>query len=275
MARRNGSSTGQRGITATVALVTLLSAAWSEARGQDREAAAPPAAYRTVAVRGQGTVASFRARLDPLAFAEVLRLNRVDADHAAALDSLVVPEPAEGFRFASPFPARLEAFAQLPKLLVVSVPVQAFAAYDSGSLARWGPVSTGAATSPTLPGAFHVTWKSTEHRSTIDSTWVMRWSVNIENRVGMALHQYALPGRPASHCCIRLCESDARWVYEWADAWRVTDDEKTVLAPGTPVWILGVYDFDAPPPWRRLPEDPGADRVSLEELESAAPPESR
>lgn len=270
MARRNGSPAQQRGIAATVAIATLLSAAWSGARGQDREVAAPSTTYRTIVVRGQGTVASLRARLDSLAFDEVLRLNRVDADHAAALDSLVVPEPAEGFHLEPTFPPHVRAFAEFPKLLVVSARVQAFAAYDSGSLARWGPVSTGAAASPTLPGAFHVTWKLPEHRSTIDSTWVMHWCVNIENRVGMALHQYALPGRPASHCCIRLSESDARWVYDWVDAWRVTDDEKTVLAPGTAVWILGAYDFEAPPPWRRLPEDPAAERVTLDELESAA-----
>lgn len=253
---------------ALVALAGCLSPAHASAGEPER--AEPVTAYRTIAVRGQGTVASLRARLDSLAFDEVLRLNRVDADHAAALDSLVVPEPSEGFHLEPPFPPHVRAFAEFPKLLVVSVPLQVFAAYDSGSLARSGPVSTGAAASPTLPGAFHVTWKLPEHRSTIDSTWVMRWCVNIENRVGMAFHQYALPGRPASHCCIRLSEPDARWVYDWADAWRVTDDEKTVLAPGTPVWILGAYDFDAPPPWRRLPEDPEADRVRLEELETAA-----
>ena len=270
MARSGGFSRERRGLAAVavVAALGMTSASRTQASGGEPQRVESATTYRMVAVHGQGTIAALRARLDSLTFDEVLRLNRVDADHVAALDSLVLPEPATGFRFAPPFPVRVEAFAELPKLLVVSVPVQAFAAYDSGSLVRFGPVSTGAGASPTLPGAFNVTWKLPEHRSSVDSTWVMRWCVNIENRVGMALHQYVLVGRPASHCCIRLAESDAHWVYDWVDTWRVAPDEEHVLAAGTPVRVLGAYDFDLPAPWRRLPANATADRVSEEELRS-------
>src|SRR5690242_3190420 len=177
MSRATPACARRRGLA--VALVALAGTL-SPARATAGEAQTVMA-YHAIAVRGPGTMASLRARVDSLSFDEVLRLNRVDLDHVRALDSLVVPEPAQGFRFVSPFPARVEAFAGQPKQLVVSVRVQAFAAYDSGSLVRWGPVSTGAAASPTLAGAFHVTWKLPEHRSSIDSTWVMRWCVNIEN----------------------------------------------------------------------------------------------
>ena len=272
MARTSSFLPGARGCAAWIVAALLVMAAscvaGSRASGQEPEGSDRVTSYRTLAVRGSGSMAALRAQLGPEAFDEVLRLNRVDLDHVARLDSVVVPEPAAGFRFASPLPSRLAAFEATPKLVIVSVAVQAFAAYDSGRLVRWGPVCTGAAASPTLPGTFYVTWKLPEHRSTTDSTWVMRWCVNIENRVGTALHQYALPGRPASHCCIRLTEADARWVYDWVDTWRVTKDEDDVLEPGTPVWVLGRYDFDAPPPWRRLPVDPAADQMSLSELEA-------
>jgi hypothetical protein len=269
MARpRTGTRRGQAVVVAFVTLASCLP--WARASGREVDRAEASTTYRVVAVHGQGTLAALRARVDSVTFGEILRLNRVDADHAAGMDSLVVPEPAAGFRFTPPFPSRVPWFEDLPKLAIVSVPLQVFAAYDSGSLVRWGPASTGSALNPTLPGAFHVTWKHPEHRSTVDSSWVMRWCVNIENRVGMALHQYALVGRPASHCCIRLGEADARWVYDWADTWRVTPDERHVLATGTPVWILGTYDFEARPPWRRLPADPDADRVSLDQLRTVS-----
>jgi lipoprotein-anchoring transpeptidase ErfK/SrfK len=92
--------------------------------------------------------------------------------------------------------------------MLVSPTVQSFAAYDSGRLVHWGPVSTGGARAPTATGLYHVNWKLPEHRSTVDLTWFMRWCVNIDNQQGTAIHQYALPGRPESHCCIRLAEDD-------------------------------------------------------------------
>jgi hypothetical protein len=252
-----------------------LVVACAPAAAEPPEAGRSAHAYRLVAVHGPGSVAALRARLGAAVFDEVLRLNRVDREHAPALDSLVLPEPAAGFRAPSPFPPALASLEAPPKLLVVSVRVQAFAAYDSGRLVRWGPLSTGAAGQPTRPGVYHANWKLPVHRSTVDSTWLMRWCVNIENRVGLALHQYALPGRPASHCCVRLSEADARWVYEWVDTWRLAADGTRVLANGTPVWITGAYDFDSPQPWRRLPADLDADRVRAPELERpvAAAPE--
>jgi hypothetical protein len=221
-------------------------------------------AYRIVAIRGAGSIAGLRARVASQDFAEILKLNRVDATNVARLDSVVVPEPARGFRMRSPFPALAPDLAAEPKLLLVALELQAFAAYDSGRLVRWGPVSTGGATAPTQAGVYHVNWKLPEHRSTIDTTWLMRWCVNIDNDVGTALHQYALPGRPASHCCIRLLEDDASWVYGWVETWRLSPDGRRVLAEGTPVWVFGTYLFEATPPWRRLVADPEADRVDPE-----------
>jgi hypothetical protein len=236
-------------------------------RGGPDAADEPVLTYHAERVRGLGGVTALRARLGARVYSEVLRLNRVDADHAPRLDTLIVPDRAHGFRVRSPFPERIAALDAVPKILLVSVRVQAFAAYDSGRLARSGPISSGGPTAPTASGLYHVNWKLPEHRSTIDSTWVMPWCVNIDNEVGTAIHQYALPGRPASHCCIRLLEDDALWVYEWVETWRVSADGREVLSPGTPVNVFGTYDFDAPPPWRRLPVDPAADRVGADEIE--------
>lgn len=235
--------------------------------GGARAAGSAPAGCHLEAVHGRGTLAALRARMDAAALDQVLRLNRVDADHLGGLDSLVVPDDVAGFVAPSPFPDRVPAADSLPRVVIVALRVQAFALVDSGRIAFWGPISSGAAATPTPPGLYAVNWKLPVHVSTVDESWVMRWCMNLDNREGTALHQYDLPGRPASHCCVRLLEADAHRLYDQVEEWRLSEDGRTVLAPGTPVWILGAYDFDAPPPWWRLPVDPAADRLGPGELD--------
>lgn len=228
-----------------------------------------PASYHLEVVHGRGTLAALRARMSAAELDQVLRLNRVDAEHLGSLDSLVVPDRTAGFVAPSPFPDHVPAADSLSRLVLVALRVQAFAFVDSGRVAFWGPISSGAAATPTPAGLYAVNWKQPVHVSTVDESWVMRWCMNLDNREGTALHQYGLSGRPASHCCVRLLEEDAHRLYDQVEEWRLTKDGRTVIAPGTPVWILGAYDFGAPPPWRRLPIDPAADRLSPGELDPA------
>jgi hypothetical protein len=87
--------------------------------------------------------------------------------------------------------------------------------------------------------------------STVDPDWFMRWYFNFRNHEGLAFHEYALPGYPASHGCIRLLQRDATWLYQWGEGWTLRPDGR-VEVPGTPVIIIGPYDFNAAPPWRSL-----------------------
>jgi lipoprotein-anchoring transpeptidase ErfK/SrfK len=256
-------------VKAAIGWAVALSAVALAGTSGTLAAPAPPPRYHLEAVHGRGTLTTLRARMKAEELDQVLRLNRVDAEHLARLDTLVVPDRTEGFVAPSPFPDHLPAADSLPKLVIVALRVQAFALVDSGRCIFWGPVSSGAATSPTPPGAYSVNWKLPVHVSTVDESWVMRWCVNLDNREGTALHQYDLPGLPGSHCCVRLLEEDAHRLYDWVDEWRLAKDGRTVLAPGTPVWIAGDYDYDAPPPWRRFHVDPAADRLSPGELEPA------
>jgi hypothetical protein len=52
----------------------------------------------------------------------------------------------------------------------------------------------------------------------VDPDWLMPWYWNLDNRTGLAMHAYGLPGHPASHGCIRLLENDAIWLHDWAEA---------------------------------------------------------
>jgi hypothetical protein len=117
----------------------------------------------------------------------------------------------------SPFPHHWNGTASRRKALVVHQPLQAFAAYEDGSLIRWGPVSTGRKDRQTPPGLYHLNWRSPGRHSTVNPNWFMRWYFNIDNVRGISMHAYALPGRPASHACVRMLDRDARWLYDWGE----------------------------------------------------------
>jgi hypothetical protein len=181
------------------------------------------------------------------------KLNRADVAHMDRLSRLVVPQTwLYGDTDYSPLPLASAWAAPHRKALIVHQPSQVFGAYSDGRLIRWGPVSSGREAYPTPSGLFHLNWKSRGRSSTIDPAWFMPWYFNFHNERGLAFHEYALPGRPASHACVRLLERDAMWLFDWGEGWILDERGWNVLDPGTPVWIVGLYDFDAPPPWRSV-----------------------
>ena len=80
-----------------------------------------------------------------------------------------------------------------------------------------------------------------------------------------------MPGYPASHSCLRLVESDAKYLYHWADQW-VLADRTTVQVKGTPVIVFGSYDFEAEKRWLQLVSDPHALDISEDEIEQITKP---
>ena len=179
------------------------------------------------------------------------KLNRCDWQKLAGMKEMVAPEFWDYQESAySPLTEAPEWAKNLGKVLVVHQPSQAFAAYENGCLVRWGPVSTGAKRSPTPEGVFNLNWKSRGRHSTVNRDWFLRWYYNFQNRSGRSFHEYELPGRPASHGCVRMLGRDAQWLYEWGDSWRLDDRGWNVEDPGTPVLILGQYNHGGPAPWR-------------------------
>jgi lipoprotein-anchoring transpeptidase ErfK/SrfK len=197
----------------------------------------------------------------------VLRINRIDKAHVRTGAVLSIPSD---FNYAalSPFPERIETISSLPKMILVSQTVQAFAVYENGTQIKWGPTSSGKKSTPTPNGLFNANWKGKEVISTSNDEWILKWNVNIANFLGVSLHQYELPGYPASHSCVRLFEEDAFWIYNWVDQWTLSDDGADVLAKGTPVLLFGQYDYAGIPPWKKLSENPTATTVELSEIEA-------
>jgi hypothetical protein len=192
-------------------------------------------------------------RFSPFQLALLEKLNRADFAHLEQLRELTMPAYwVEDELLYTVLPPRYSSAEEWPTLLVVYLPGQVFGAYEFGELVRWGPVSTGRRSSPTEAGRFALNWRSTGRASTVDPDWYMPWYFNFGNREGLAFHAYSLPGYPASHGCIRLLERDAQWLFEWGQTWRLDSSGTRIVTPGTPVLIVGHYDFAAPPPWRSL-----------------------
>lgn len=181
------------------------------------------------------------------------KLNRRDVVHLARLTEVIAPDAWRDDELEySPMPRDWTWAAQFPKLIVVHQPSQVFGAYENGHLVRWGPVSTGRTERPTPAGFFHLTWRSRSRRSTENNAWILNWYFNFINERGISFHEFELPGRPASHACVRMLERDAKWLYDWGEQWQLSPDRMQVAAEGSPVLILGTYDFKRPPPWLAL-----------------------
>lgn len=197
----------------------------------------------------------------------ILALNRIDKKNLKRQNAVIIPDTfVNNWKYYSPFPLKVEEAYHIPKLIIVSQRIQAIAAYRLGNLELWGAASTGKEETPTPNGLFHTNWKARETVSTFDEEWILRWSFNLDNFEGISIHQYELPGFPASHSCVRLNEKDAEWIYNWAEQWIVTADEESVLAFGTPVIIFGNYDFDSPRPWLQLADNPKSTQIDADDL---------
>lgn len=202
----------------------------------------------------------------------ILTLNRVDFKHLFRQDSILLPEIFLADRMNySPFPMQMKLLNEVKKVIVFSYESQAFAAYQNGILIRWGPISMGKKTTPTPTGLFHTNWRSKKAISTIDPDWIMEWYFNLENNLGVSMHEYELPGYPASHACIRLTKEDAFWFYNWAESWILLSSTE-IGAYGTPVVIYGKYPFGETKPWLRLTANRQALKISGEELQQAIEP---
>ncbi len=182
----------------------------------------------------------------------VLAANRTDSANIIKMDSIVVPKDSSGdIAYYLPFPIEVSALNDISKIILFSYATQTFASYEYGTLIRTGPTNMGRKSDKTPTGLFFTNWKGEKTISTFNDEWDLKWNFNISNKLGVGFHQYALPGYPASHSCLRLQERDAKFLYDWADQWVLADNE-TVKIKGTPVLVFGAYDFDSPKPWYQV-----------------------
>ena len=152
----------------------------------------------------------------------------------------------------------------IPKTVLINKRVQAFALYENGQLVKWGPVSTGKSSTQTPSGLNYGNYKAKRKVSTVDESWILPYYFNFMNFEGVGVHQYALPGYPASHGCVRLYMDDAKYIFDWASMWDVEGSE--VARNGTPFMVFGEYDYSADKPWINLSQNMKANDLTQEEI---------
>jgi lipoprotein-anchoring transpeptidase ErfK/SrfK len=99
-----------------------------------------------------------------------------------------------------------------PMFFVVSLGRQHVSVYSNDGLYARAPISTGMPGHPTPMGIFNILGKERLHHSNIYSGAPMPFMQRI-TWSGVAMHEGALPGYPASHGCIRLPHEFARRMY--------------------------------------------------------------
>jgi len=90
-----------------------------------------------------------------------------------------------------------------PMQIVISIKKQQMTVYAGGQPVAHSQVSTGVPGHPTPQGVFSVIQKQIYHESNLYSSAPMPYMQRI-TWSGVAMHQGVVPGRPASHGCIRL-----------------------------------------------------------------------
>ena len=202
----------------------------------------------------------------------VIAVNRTDKASLRNQKTIIVPSDLSGdLAYYLPFPLSVPAIKDINKILLFSYPTQSFAAYENGELQYTAQTNMGRKKDPTPTGLYYCNWKAEETTSTSNDEWDLKWNFNIENKEGIGFHQYTLPGYPASHSCLRLTETDAKYLYDWADQW-VLKGTDNIIAKGTPVIVFGTYDFGGPKPWLKLVNDPHALDIPVEAIEKEIQP---
>ncbi len=104
-----------------------------------------------------------------------------------------------------------------PLLAVVALDAQRITVYDNnGRMLQQSPVSTGTTGYETPVGIFSVVQKKADHNSNLYEDGNMPFMQRI-TWTGIALHAGVLPGRPASHGCVRMPMDFAQRLFDLTD----------------------------------------------------------
>ena len=104
-----------------------------------------------------------------------------------------------------------------PLLAVVALDAQRITVYDNnGRMLKQSPVSTGTTGYETPAGIFSVVQKKADHNSNLYEDGNMPFMQRI-TWTGIALHAGVLPGRPASHGCVRMPMDFAQRLFDLTD----------------------------------------------------------
>jgi len=174
-----------------------------------------------------------------------ITLNRKELRFLGMGSAYITPDTiVDDIRAYSVFPHYYPEGKNIPKIIFISNIYQSYACYEYGKLVRFAAANTGKERTPSFPGRYALNWKVKLHRSSLDSNWVMPFTWNFHTEAGSAFHQFEMPGRPASHSCVRQFLDDAEWLFYWGEGIKRDSLGKLIPLSGTPVIIIDHYDFN-------------------------------
>lgn len=224
--------------------------------------------YRLDSLKKAGTLDSLLGRYNENEKKIIFALNRIEPVRVGVGTNLIIPDTLlQDFLKYAPFPQNFKLLDTIPKTVLISQRIQGFALYEKGKLIHWGPVSSGKQSTPTPNGLHYGNYKAKHKVSTVNSDWKLPYYFNFMNFEGVGVHQYLLPGFPASHACVRLYMEDARLIYDWAEQWELDPSGITVIKNGTPFMVFGEYNFAGPSPWEGLILDSDSNDITDAEME--------
>lgn len=129
------------------------------------------------------------------------------------------PPPAPDFRYPSLFPPAPLVGPASPRISV-DLSQQELIAFEGPTPVRAFAVATGDYDHPTIVGRYSIQWKR-EAIDLIGPDWYYQ-DVPYVMMFATPFYIHAAPwriefGAPTSHGCITLAESDAGWLYRWAE----------------------------------------------------------
>lgn len=205
--------------------------------------------YRTVVFTKASELNKFLKEHKPqksniIKYRVITMLNRKELRYFRLNQKIVVPDTyVPDLRAYSVFPLYYEGAKDIPKLILVSNVYQSYACYEFGNLVRFAAANTGKKTTPTYPGRYSLYWRDRLRRSSFNEEWVMPFTWNFHLLIGAAFHQFAMPGYPVSHSCIRQFKEDAEWLFNWGEGAKYKPKGGYVPFSGTPVIIIDFFDF--------------------------------
>lgn len=225
--------------------------------------------YRLDSLVNTSQIDSFQNKYNQEEKKIIFALNRIDYGRLRVGSKLVIPDTLViDLMKYSPFPKNLEILDSIPKTILIAQRIQGFALYENGKLIKWGPVSSGKRSTPTPNGLHYTNYKAKLKISTVDAAWKMPYYFNFMNFYGVGIHEYSLPGYPASHACVRIYQEDARFIYDWAQQWKLGKSGQKIIKNGTPFMVYGEYDYKNPYPWQKLANDKTANDLNETEMNS-------
>jgi lipoprotein-anchoring transpeptidase ErfK/SrfK len=142
-----------------------------------------------------------------------LKANRMDEHNFDRLKpgkQVLVPVSSVALGYV---PIETQIATSKTRVIIIDKASQAFGAYENGALVLWGPVSTAKRGKSTPNGTFRIGSRERMHYSSRYNNAPMPYAQQVNGHIFM--HQFSLPGFPASHGCIRLLMADAQWLFGW------------------------------------------------------------